>query len=101
MFDDALEASQARQQLDIGWTLGFARSSARWGENAVDAGLDTIGAGRALVTADLAAATGHTAPRTGDIRSRAGAGGGHASARTRRILTGGGRVQPLRRGSVE
>lgn len=101
MLDDALETSQARQQLGIRWTLGFARRSARWGEDTVDTGLDTIGAGRALVTADLAAATSHTAPRTGDIRSRAGGGGGHASTRTRRILTGGGRVQPLRRGSVE
>lgn len=102
VFDDALEASQAGKQLSIGRTLRFAWGPAWWGKHAVDTGLDTIGARRALVTADLPATTSHTAPRTGDIRGRARGGGGHARARTvRRMLTGGGGVQPLRRGRVE
>lgn len=101
MLDDALEATQARKQLGIGRTLRLARGPARWGENAVNTGLDTIRARRTLIAADLPATTSYTAPRAGYIRGRAGGGGGHARARTWRILTGGGGVQPLRRGRVE
>jgi hypothetical protein len=103
MLDDPLEPSQAGQQLGIGRPLRLARGSAWWGEDAVDTSLDTIGARGALITADLSATTSNTAPRTGDIRDRAGGGGGHARTRTvRRILTGGGGIQPpLRRGRVE
>lgn len=102
MLNDALETTQARKELGIGRTLRLARGSARWGEHAVNPGLDTIRARRTLITADLPATTSYTAPHAGYIRGRAGGGGGHASARTvRRILTGGGGVQPLRRGSVK
>jgi hypothetical protein len=65
MLDDALEATEARDELRIGRAFGPARGPAWWGIDAVGASLDTIGARRPLVTADLATATSDTAPRAG------------------------------------
>lgn len=66
MLDDALEATEARDELRIGRAFGPARGTAWWGKDAVGASLDAIGARRPLVTADLATATSDTAPRAGN-----------------------------------
>lgn len=96
MLNDTFEATKTREELRIGRTFGrLARGTARWGKDAIDTGLEAVGARRALVAADLAAATGHAAPRTRVFRglTRAGAG---------QIISGSvGMIHPLRRSWVE